>query len=139
MNICTCTPDIEVINDSLAADKNLCGFCDKPKTKPQKMLTDVTYKDVEAKLGIELPTQHTPTPLRLIQNGAFADVIEGHRLIAGRVDPILAVRIVRAVNSHDELLRAAKAMHDEFLSHSRGSVAHEDCWWCAAIARAEGK
>lgn len=83
--------------------------------------------------------RHAPTPLRLIQNGAFADVIEGHRLIAGRVDPILAVRIVRAVNSHEELLRAAKAMHDEFLSHSRGSVAHEDCWWCAAIARAEGK
>lgn len=87
--------------------------------------------------------RHTPTPWVLEGNSINGKDFEGCIAMASgksaHQNLINAAYIVRAVNSHEELLRAAKAMHDEFLSHSRGSVAHEDCWWCAAIARAEGK
>lgn len=79
----------------------------------------------------------TREPFVLYQNGAFGTIKEGTKTIVSNLEINRAARIVRAVNSHEEMLSAlklalARLPQDDYGNHARKEIMH-------VIAKAEGK
>lgn len=80
-----------------------------------------------------LATKHTPTPWKVGSDSSiYGD--EGHYFVATTQKRSDAEFIVRAVNSHDDLLQALISEHE-----GAGIACSEDCSTCAIIAKAEGR
>lgn len=92
---------------------------------------------------------HTPTPLRVIDDNEDLMTLEdNYKIIAsftddqGKLFPAATKNnrafIVRAVNSHDEIVMALKRAHRESFHKFHGECL-ERCWLCQTLAKAEGK
>lgn len=85
--------------------------------------------------------KHTPTPSEIIEKIAKENLIKKDFWNISEKDINEEIeRIVRAVNSHEDLIKKAKAVckfHDDVMTNP-GLVYAIDCLW-EAIAKAEGK
>lgn len=93
-------------------------------------------------LKTETKQTHTPTPWKVNGRWIETDREEGIAKVGEWVSPLSlanATFIVRAVNSHEELLEALRREHEKVVDELTGSQHGSLCLVCALIAKAEGQ